>query len=189
MNVWNLYMKSWPGHVKIIRFLLAHKLISLCMASVNDCRYSHGINIRVHYFKTWCATFKRMSLIHYGKCLLVFIWLHYYWISLFQSLCMQFHSSVQYDMHSCIRCNLAFFCLCMHSLYHPWPSTEKGSGGLPRVHRLLCGLPRVHRGLRTLLPGTPQCSDQAVTTAASWVDGCAAPLRRWCLDRCGDAGK
>ena len=62
---------------------------------------------------------------------------------------------------------VCLFCLCMHSLYHPWPSTEKGSGGLPRVHRLLCGLPRVHRGLRTLLPGTPQCSDQAVTTAAS----------------------
>ena len=79
----------------------------------------------------------KMSLIHYGKCLLVFIWLHYYWISLYQSLCMQFHLSVQYDMHSCVRCNIAFFCLCMHSLYHPWPSTEKGSGGLPRVHRLL----------------------------------------------------
>ena len=88
MNVWNLYMKSWPGHVKIIRFLLAHKLISLCMASVNNCWYSHGINIRVHYFKIWCATFNKMSLNHYGKCLLVFIWLHYNWISLIlKSLC------------------------------------------------------------------------------------------------------
>ena len=95
-----------------------------------------------------------------------------------------FYSSVQCDMHSCIRCNRVLFCLCMHSLYHPWPSTEKGSGGLPRVHRLLCGLPRVHRGLRTLLPGTPQCSDQAVTTAAICVDGRAAPLWRRRLDRC-----
>ena len=32
---------------------------------------------------------------------------------------------------------------------------QKGSDGLPWVHRLLCGLPRVHRGPRTLLPGTP----------------------------------
>ena len=45
-----LYMKLWPGHVKIIEFLLAHKLVSLCMASVNDLWYSHGIIIRVHYF-------------------------------------------------------------------------------------------------------------------------------------------
>ena len=105
------------------------------------------------------------------------------------SLCVQFHSSVHTGVHSCVRCSLSFFWLCIHSLYHPWPSTEKGSGGLPRVHRLLCGLPRVHRGLRTLLPGTPQCSDQAVTTAASWVDGRAAPLRRRRLDRCGVAGK
>ena len=160
------------------------------MASVNDYWCSHGINVMDHYFKKcdvqplikWFSFIK--VNVYKCSCCCTIIGFHY--VKVF--VC-NFYSSVQCDMHSCIRCNRVLFCLCMHSLYHPWPSTEKGSGGLPRVHRLLCGLPRVHRRLRTLLPGTPQCSDQAVTTAASWVDGRAAPLRRRRLDRCGVAGK
>ena len=58
------------------------------------------------------------------------------------------------------------------------------------VHRLLCGLVLAglghysqghptHRGP----VGSPPCS------VSSWVDGCAAPLPRWRLDRCDDAVK
>ena len=52
------------------------------------------------------------------------------------SLCVQFHLSVHTGVHNCVCCRLSFFWLCVHSLYHPWPSTEKGSGVLPRVHPL-----------------------------------------------------
>ena len=180
-------MKLWPGHVKIIGFLLAHKLISLCMASVNDWWYSHGIIIRVHYFEIWCATFNKMSLNHYGKCLLVFMWLHYCWISLIlKSLCAISFECSYWCAQLCLL--QTFILLIVHSFSVPSLAidgegvrrTPKGTPTVVRrgqtdwVHRLLCGLPGVHRGPRTLLPGTPLIAGQRAPHRAvlpvEWMD-------------------
>ena len=114
----------------------------------------------------------------------------------------------------CLLQNLSLL-LCTHSLHHPWLSTEgsgnitEGSGlhplwseGVRRIGCIVCcaetwgGTSRAwdiilwHPTLRGPL-GSPPCSTAFPHHAvfASWVDGCAAPLLRWHLDRCGDAVK
>jgi len=126
------------------------------------------------------------------------------------SLCVQFHLSVHTDVHNLCLLQILIL-LIVHSFSVPSLGingkgvrrTPKGTPTVVRrgqtdwVHRLLCGLPGVHRGPRTLLPGTPLIAGQRAPHRAvirlwpllpvGWI--CAAPLLRWCLDRCDDAVK
>ena len=136
-----------------------------------------------------------------------------------KSLGLMFLGEIQFWKCQCAQvlsvAESQLFCLCTHSLHHPWLSTEgsgnrtEGSGlhplwseGVRRIGCIVCcaetwgGTSRAwdiilwHPTLRGPL-GSPPCSTAFPHHAvfASWVDGCAAPLLRWHLDRCGDAVK
>ena len=162
----------------------------------------HGVN---NWFKVFTCHHYQSSL--FSKCDLqpiirmslkhCSVWFHWNY-----SLWVQFHLSVHIRVHKiCLLQNLGF--LPVHSFSVPSLAvngrvrrTPKGTPTVVRrgqtdwVHRLLCGLVLAglghysqghptHRGP----VGSPPCS------VSSWVDGCAAPLPRWRLDRCDDAVK
>ena len=101
----------------------------------------------------------------------------------FKVFWVKFHFDDHVNVHKyCSLQNLRF--LLVHSFFAPSLAIHGEGVGETDIRR-----PLDPARPWALLLGTPRCSDQAVTTAASWVDGCAAPLLRWHLDRCGDAVK
>ena len=184
-------------------FLLSHKLLSLCMASIINISGVHmSVLSEFTNFNCDFAT-QKGSLKCCNKCLWINHYLHYCLISL--NLMSFRWSSILKIMSVCTSiacCRISGFCLCTHSLHHPWLSTE-GSGvsshplwseGVRRIGFVVCCAETrgVHRGPGKLLPGTPLVAGPTGSppcSVASWVDGCAAPPLRWHLGRCGDAVK
>ena len=106
----------------------------------------HGVNnwymvFTCHYYQS--SLFLKCNLQPVMKCLwsiiinvcgylcgCITVWFHWNYslwcnfIWMFILMCTSF-----------VCCRISGFCLCTHSLYHPWLSTE-GSGVLPRVHPL-----------------------------------------------------
>ena len=113
---------------KIIEFLLSHKLLSLCMASIITISGVHmSVLSEFINFKCDFAT-RKGSLKCCSKCLWINHYLHYCLISL---ILMSFRwNSILIIVSVCtsiVCCRISGFCLCTHSLHHPWLSTE-GSG-------------------------------------------------------------
>ena len=89
---------------------------------------------------------------------------HWNWV-----LWVKFHLDDYFNVHTyCLLQNLRF--LLVHSFSAPSLAIHGEGVGETDIRR-----PLDPARPWALLLGTPRCSDQAVTTAASWVDGCAAP--------------